>query len=105
MNEQTRPTADYCEFMQTLRQIRPTKEEYGGSGLQKNSKFYLIIMDNLAKYFRDTAAELKQVTWPTQQQAIFYTILVVVISALVAAYIGAFDYVFSQGINAIIRQF
>lgn len=62
-------------------------------------------MDNLTKYFRDTAAELKQVSWPTQQQAMFYTVLVVVISVLVSLFTGAFDYLFSQGVSAIVNNF
>lgn len=62
-------------------------------------------MENITKYFRDTAAELKQVSWPTQKQALFYTVLVVVISAFVAMYIGAFDYVFSQFINSFVTSF
>lgn len=62
-------------------------------------------MNALVKYFRDTAAELKQVSWPTQQQAVFYTILVIVISVLVALYLGAFDYLFSRLINSIVTGF
>ena len=46
--------------------------------------------------------ELRQVSWPSQRQAMIYTALVIGISAVVALYIGAFDYVFSNIINAII---
>jgi preprotein translocase subunit SecE len=56
-------------------------------------------MDNFIKYLRDTAAELKQVSWPTQRQALLYTVLVIAISAVVALYIGVFDYGFSQFIK------
>lgn len=62
-------------------------------------------MDQLTKYFRATAAEMKQVSWPTQQQAAFYTALVIVISGIVALYVGAFDYVFSQAINFVVNNF
>ena len=61
-------------------------------------------MDNLFKYFSDTAAELKQVTWPTQKQAGLYTALVIGISVVVAMFVGAFDYVFSQIISAIVSN-
>jgi preprotein translocase subunit SecE len=61
-------------------------------------------MNRLFKYFGDTAAEMKQVSWPTNRQAIFYTILVIVISAVVALYIGLFDYLFSEGVNFIISR-
>ena len=62
-------------------------------------------MDQLTKYFRDTAAEMKQVSWPTQQQAVFYSLLVIVISSFVALYVGAFDYIFSQAINFVVNNF
>lgn len=61
-------------------------------------------MNKLIKYFNDTASELKQVAWPTQQQALFYTALVIIISAFVALYVGVFDYLFSQGVNFIIHR-
>ncbi len=62
-------------------------------------------MDQLTKYFRDTAAELKQVSWPTQNQAMLYTVLVIVICAVTAVFLGAFDYAFSQGISFIVNRF
>ncbi len=62
-------------------------------------------MDRLVKYFKDTAAEMKQVAWPTQQQALMYSALVIVISAVVALYAGAFDYLFSQVISYVVDTF
>jgi len=61
-------------------------------------------MDNLMKYFSDTAAELKQVTWPTQRQAALYTALVIAISVVVALFVAAFDFVFSEGISLLINN-
>jgi preprotein translocase SecE subunit len=62
-------------------------------------------MEKFTKYIKATIAELRQVAWPTQKQATMYTILVVVISAVVALYVGAFDYLFSQGINYFVNRF
>jgi preprotein translocase subunit SecE len=62
-------------------------------------------MDNLIKYFRDTAGELKQVSWPTQKQAMLYTALVIGISILVSMFVGAFDKLFSEGINIVVNNF
>jgi preprotein translocase subunit SecE len=61
-------------------------------------------MTQLVKYIKATLAELRQVAWPTQKEAITYTILVIVISTIVALYVGAFDYLFSQGINILINR-
>ncbi len=60
-------------------------------------------MTQFIKYIKATAAELRQVNWPTQKEAISYTVLVIVVSAVVALYVGVFDYLFSQGINAIVN--
>lgn len=62
-------------------------------------------MDRFTKYLRDTAAELRQVSWPTQHQAMLYTALVIGISAIVAMFVGAFDFLFSEGVSFIINSF
>ncbi len=56
-------------------------------------------MDRFVKYIKDTLHELKQVSWPTQKQAFIYTALVIGISAVVALYVGAFDYLFTNAIK------
>lgn len=59
-------------------------------------------MSRLGNYVRDTAAEMKHVSWPTQKQALVYSALVICISAFVALFVGAFDYVFTQLLNTVI---
>lgn len=59
-------------------------------------------MSRLGKYFQDTAAEMKHVSWPTQTQAIVYSVLVIAVSAFVALFTGAFDYVFTQILNKVV---
>lgn len=60
-------------------------------------------MNRLANYLRDTRAELKHVKWPTQTQTFIYTALVIGISIIVAIFLGAFDYLFTQFLNMVIR--
>ena len=59
-------------------------------------------MTRLGNYLRDTASEMKHVSWPTQKQAFVLTALVIVVSALVSMFVGAFDYIFTGLLNAII---
>lgn len=54
-------------------------------------------------YIKETAAEMKHVTWPTRRQAVAYTVLTIVVSAIVAAYLGAFDYLFEMVIEAVLN--
>jgi preprotein translocase subunit SecE len=62
-------------------------------------------MTQFVKYIRATMAELRQVVWPTQKQALTYTLLVIIISTIVALYVGAFDYLFSKGIDLLVNRF
>lgn len=48
-------------------------------------------MDKLLDYIRGSNAELKKVTWPTKQQLWYSTIIVVVVTAISAAYLGLVD--------------
>jgi preprotein translocase SecE subunit len=59
-------------------------------------------MSRLGNYLRDTVAEMKHVSWPTQTQALIYTTLVVVISVLVALILSGFDYVFTSLLNMVV---
>jgi preprotein translocase SecE subunit len=62
-------------------------------------------MTTFTNYIKATFAELRLVKWPTTQQTAFYTLLVIIISALVAAYAGAFDYAFSQFISFVVETY
>ena len=48
----------------------------------------------ITRFAQESWSELRKVTWPTQQQVIRLTLLVVLISLVVSAYIFAFDNVF-----------
>jgi preprotein translocase subunit SecE len=61
-------------------------------------------MSNLSNYLKDTLAEMRQVSWPTQQQALLYTVLVIVISIVVSLFLGAFDFLFTHGVEFIINR-
>jgi len=59
-------------------------------------------MSRLGNYIRDTQAEMKHVSWPTQKQALIYAALVIGVSILVALFTGAFDYIFTSILNMFI---
>ena len=59
-------------------------------------------MNQFIQYLRDTRAELRHVAWPTQQQTILYTIMVVLISVGIALYLGFFDYLFTTGLSRLV---
>ena len=59
-------------------------------------------MSKLSNYLTETKEELKHVSWLSRKQTIMFSVLVIVISIAVAAYLGFFDYLFSLGLKNII---
>lgn len=49
---------------------------------------------SLIQYIKDTQIELKHVSWPTRNQTIIFTIVVILTSFGVAFFLGLFDYIF-----------
>lgn len=53
---------------------------------------------NLLNYLKETKAELKEVVFPSTAQTITYTVLVIVLSVIVAALLGAVDLGLREGL-------
>ena len=62
----------------------------------------LFFMTKITEYFKETKGELKHVNWPGRRKTIFYTLVVIILSILLAYFLGIFDFIFSQGLNKII---
>jgi preprotein translocase subunit SecE len=60
-------------------------------------------MSKISEYFKETKIELKHVIWPTRKQTLFYTIIVIVLSVLIAYFLGIFDFLFSKGLGSLIN--
>ena len=56
---------------------------------------------NLFAYLKEVRAELKEVSWPTRAQTISYTVVVIVISAVVAVFLGSVDF----GLKSLLTHF
>lgn len=59
-------------------------------------------MSKITEYFKDTKAELKHVNWPGKKLTIVYTAAVLVVSILIAYFLGLFDFIFSSGLGKLI---
>lgn len=60
-------------------------------------------MNKLTIYIKSSIEEMKKVTWPTKKETQNYTFLVIGISLAVAAFLGALDYIFTIGLELIIK--
>lgn len=50
----------------------------------------------ITDYVKETRAEMNHVNWPSRQQTIRFTVMVIVVSVVVAALLGVSDFVFSR---------
>ena len=50
---------------------------------------------SLIEYLKSTRGELKHVNWPSQKQTVFFTVIVIVLSVVTAAFLGFFDFLFT----------
>jgi preprotein translocase subunit SecE len=57
----------------------------------------------IVRYLKETRAELKKVTWPTRQEALNLTLIVVGFTIFMAALLGIIDYIFAWVFGLIIR--
>lgn len=50
----------------------------------------------IGKFFSEARTELRHVNWPTRQEAVRLTLIVIGISLALALFLGAFDYLFTD---------
>ncbi|OGD82948.1 preprotein translocase subunit SecE [Candidatus Collierbacteria bacterium RIFOXYD1_FULL_40_9] len=56
------------------------------------------------QFIRSVRLELAQVKWPSHQEAVKMTVLVVVASAAVAIYSGGLDYLFTTMLQSVLSR-
>ncbi|MDQ5954692.1 MAG: preprotein translocase subunit SecE [Patescibacteria group bacterium] len=59
-------------------------------------------MSKITEYLKETKTELKHVIWPSRQQTMFFTLIVIVLSIVTAYFLGLFDFIFSRGLEKVI---
>ena len=59
-------------------------------------------MSKITEYLKETKTELKHVIWPSKSQTFYFTLVVIILSVLVAYFLGVFDFIFSKGLSKII---
>lgn len=54
------------------------------------------MFERIPTYLKEVRAEFARVVWPTRSQAISMTLSVIVMSLIVAAFVGGLDYLFTR---------
>ena len=57
----------------------------------------------IVRYLKETRAELKKVSWPSRQETLNLTLIVVAFTVFMAALLGIIDYIFAWVFGLIIR--
>jgi len=57
------------------------------------------MLTRIKNFLKEVRTELRKVTWPTRQETIKYTLMVVGVSAGVAIFLGALDFLFAFLLN------
>ena len=51
------------------------------------------------RYFNETVGELRKVSWPTRQEAVQLTILVLIVMVFMGAFLGLMDLLAGHALN------
>jgi preprotein translocase subunit SecE len=58
--------------------------------------------NRLVRYFKETRAELRKVSWPTRKQATNLTLIVLAVTIAMAIFLGAVDLLFVKLLGLIV---
>lgn len=53
-------------------------------------------MKVVSQFLKEVRQEVKKVTWPTRQETMRYSLMVIIASLIVAGYLGGVDYLVTQ---------
>ncbi len=72
--------------------------------MAKEEKSAVIRQPNkLQQFYKETVGELKKVNWPTRREALNLTGVVLLVTAVMSAFLGLLDFLFSQGFALLLR--
>jgi preprotein translocase subunit SecE len=70
------------------------KDEKSVTNTQPN--FFQRTIESIRRYFRETVGELRKVTWPTRREATNLTLIVILVTVVMGAYLGFLDFLVSR---------
>ncbi|MBI2039866.1 preprotein translocase subunit SecE [Candidatus Microgenomates bacterium] len=62
-------------------------------------------MPNIISFFKEVREELNKVAWPTREQTVRYTILVVLVAVVVGLFLGGLDYILTALTSFILGKY
>ncbi|KKQ67805.1 MAG: preprotein translocase subunit SecE [Candidatus Nealsonbacteria bacterium RIFCSPLOWO2_12_FULL_39_31] len=62
------------------------------------------IPNKIVDFFKEVGLEIKKVNWPSRQETIKYTLIVIGVSLAVALFLGGLDIVFQYLLNSFLLK-
>ena len=62
-----------------------------------------LVNNGLVRYLREAREELGKVAWPTRADTARYTVAIIVLCAVLAAYFGLVDFGLTRGLDALVH--
>lgn len=60
------------------------------------------VVNNVVTFLKEVRVEIKKVNWPTRQETLQYTLIVIGVSVALAIFLGGVDFVFTTLLNKFI---
>jgi len=57
----------------------------------------------IQRWFKETAGELRKVSWPTREEALSLTRIVLIVTIIMAAILGILDFIFSRLVGLLVN--
>lgn len=57
----------------------------------------------IRKYLTETIGELRKVQWPTREEALYLTRIVIIVIVIMSLTLGLLDFLFSRGIGLLLQ--
>ena len=57
----------------------------------------------IKRWFKETAGELRKVTWPTREEALALTRIVLIVTVIMSAVLGVLDFIFARLVGLLVN--
>ncbi len=61
------------------------------------------MIERVRKYFASVRGEAQRVSWPSRKEVITFTVLILLMTVILAAYLGLLDVVFRRGVHFLLQ--
>jgi len=61
------------------------------------------IFQRIKRWFKETAGELRKVSWPTREEALALTRIVLIVTVIMSAILGILDFIFARLIGLLVN--